>query len=86
MAKAYATRIDWDRGENWVILTRYGEEVAKMTLDDWMELSAVRYAAEELMQTAGHSLPPADRAGTAATAEVSPPRPRRRRAGAYSPE
>jgi hypothetical protein len=66
MTKAYATRIDWDRGANWVILTRYGEEVAKMTLDDWMELSAVRYAAEELMQT-GHSHPPAETAGTAAT-------------------
>ena len=83
---AYRTLMDWDEERNWVILSRDGVEVAKMTLDDWMELSAVRYAAEELMQTAGHSLPPADRAGTAATAEVSPPRPRRRRAGAYSPE
>jgi hypothetical protein len=82
---AYRTLMDWDQGQNWVILKRDGVEVAKMTLDDWMELSAVRYAAEELMQTAGHSLPPADRAGIAATAEVSP-RPRRRRAGAYSPE
>jgi hypothetical protein len=67
MAKAYATRIDWDQGKNWVILTRYGEEVARMTFDDWMELVAVRYAAEELMQTAGHSLPPAE---TAATTEA----------------
>jgi hypothetical protein len=66
MAAAYATRIDWDQGQNWVILTRYGEEVAKMTLDEWMELSAVRYAAEELMQKAGHSLPPAETADTAA--------------------
>jgi len=65
---AYATRIDWAGGKNWVILTRYGEEVAKMTLDDWMKLSAVRYAAEELMQQAGHSLPTAEIAGTAATA------------------
>ena len=65
---AYATRIDWDEGKNWVILTRYGQEVARMTLDEWMKLVAVRYAAEELMQKAGHSLPPAETAATAATA------------------
>ena len=52
---AYRTLMDWDQGQNWVILKRDGVEVAKMTLDDWMELSAVRYAAEELMQTAGHT-------------------------------
>ena len=62
---AYRTLMDWDEGQNWVILKRDGVEVAKMTLDEWMELHAVRYAAEELMQQAGHSLPPADRADTA---------------------
>jgi hypothetical protein len=65
---AYATRIDWDEGKNWVILTRDGAEIARMTLDEWMGLVAVRYAAEELMQTAGHSLPPAAGPGPAATA------------------
>jgi hypothetical protein len=64
---AYATRIDWNQGSNWVILERDGVEVAKMTLDEWMELTAVSYAAEELMQKAGHSLSPAT-AGTAAKA------------------
>lgn len=64
---AYATRMDWDQGHNWVILTRDGVEVARMTLDEWMELNAVRYAAEELMQKAGHRLPPAETADTAAT-------------------
>ena len=66
---AYATRIDWGEGANWVILTRDGAEIARMTLDEWMGLVAVRYAAEELMQTAGHSLPPAGPgpAGIAAT-------------------
>lgn len=65
---AYATQIDWDRGANWVILAKDGVEVARMTLDEWMTLRAVRYAAEELTQTAGHNHPPAaaDTAGIAA--------------------
>ena len=65
---AYATRMDWDRGHNWVILTKDGAEVARMTLDDWMGLGAVRYAAEELMQQAGHSPSAAETAGTVARA------------------
>ena len=71
MAKAYATRIDWDQGKNWVILTRYGEEIARMTLDDWMELSAVRYAAEELMQTAGHTRSTAEAGAETAVAATA---------------
>lgn len=63
----YATRIDWDRGANWVILAKDGAEIARMTLDEWMELGAVRYAAEEIMQRAGHNHLPAA-ADTAATA------------------
>jgi hypothetical protein len=60
---AYATKMDWAEGYNWVILSRDGVEVARMTLDEWMELSAVRYAADELML---HNQPPAaDVAGTA---------------------
>ena len=50
---AYSTRMDWDRGHNWVILARDGIEVARTTLDESMELGAVRYAAEELMRQAG---------------------------------
>lgn len=63
----YSTRIDWDQGHNWVILMRDGAEIARMKLDDWMELGAVRYAAEEFTQKVGHSLPPAETVGTAAT-------------------
>ena len=60
--------MDWDQGHNWVILAKDGVEVARMTLDDWMALSAVRYAAEELMQQAGHSPSVAETAGTAGRA------------------
>jgi len=51
---AYSTRMDWDQGHNWVILTHDGVEVARMTLDEWMELGAVRYAAEEITQQEAH--------------------------------
>ena len=64
---AYATRIDWDRGANWVILMHDGVETARMTLDEWMELVAVRYAAEELMQRVGHNRSTAETADPAAT-------------------
>jgi hypothetical protein len=64
---AYRTLMDWDEGQNWVILERDGVEVARMTLDEWMELHAVRFAAGELATQTGHSHPPAETAGTAAT-------------------
>jgi hypothetical protein len=63
---AYATRMDWDQGHNWVILTRDGVEVARMTLDEWMELSAVRYAAEEITQQEAHNPSAADTAAPGA--------------------
>jgi hypothetical protein len=83
---AYRTLIDWDEGQNWVILKRDGVEVAKMTLDEWMELNAVCFAAGELaqlMQT--EHLPPA--AADIAASEATPPARRTRgQAGASSPE
>lgn len=91
---AYATRMDWAEGRNWVILTRDGVEAARMTLDEWRELGAVRYAVDDGVRQAlhdaeearRHSQPPDETAGTAARA-ATPPAPRRRaRAGASSPE
>jgi len=53
--------MDWDQGHNWVILTHDGVEVARMTLDEWMELGAVRYAAEEITQQEAHFARPETR-------------------------
>ena len=64
---SYATRMDWERDHWVVVLDRDGVEAARMTLDEWMELGAVRYAAEELMQTAGHNRSTAETADPAAT-------------------
>jgi hypothetical protein len=58
----YATKIDWIGGLNVVVLMRDGVEVASMTLDEWMGLGAVKYAAEE----ATRSLALADAAARAA--------------------
>ena len=44
---AYSTRMDWDEGRNWVFLIRDGVEVARMTLDEWIELSAVGFAVDD---------------------------------------
>jgi hypothetical protein len=63
---SYSTKVDWDKDHNVVILSRDGVEVASMSLDEWMELSAVRYAAEELTHQAAHSAS-ADTAAPAAT-------------------
>jgi hypothetical protein len=78
---AYATRMEWDQGAHWVVLARDGPggaEVARMTLDAWMELHAVRYAVEDAVRQALHeaeearhrSRPLADPAGAAATAAL----------------
>jgi hypothetical protein len=83
---AYRTLMDWDEGQNWVILKRDGVEVAKMTLDEWMELHAVRFAAGELAQIMRTEHLPPETAGTAASEATPPARRNRARAGASSPE
>jgi hypothetical protein len=59
------TRITWRDGQNWVHIVGYRaatkEEVTiEMTLDDFLTLPAVKYAAELLMEGTGRGQHPGD--------------------------
>jgi hypothetical protein len=48
----WTTRLEWN-GSNWLVhLSRDGVMVATMTLDEWANLSATKYVAKELRQSA----------------------------------
>jgi hypothetical protein len=51
---AYATRMDWADGHNWVILSRDDVEVARMTLDELSKLKEVAYLIEDAVAQALH--------------------------------
>lgn len=43
----WTTKLDWD-GSHWIVLLSFdGKLIARMTLDEWSELSVTRYLIED---------------------------------------
>lgn len=73
---SYSTRMRWAKNHWEVDLLRDGVEVASMPLDEWMELEAVKYVAEEAVTRAeDHRAAALDPAAGAEAGEM-PRRPR----------
>ena len=70
---AYATRMDWAEGQNWVILSRDGVEIARMTLDELSKLKEVAYLIEDAVAQALHEAEEVRLVGHCSPADIAEP-------------
>lgn len=67
----FDTTMEWRDGAWWVQITGGGNVLAEMSLDEWMDLPAVRYAAKEI--TSQISVPASGKEALARRAAGRPP-------------